>query len=272
VVVGKLLVALAVLALGGSSAGGLALARPAFRPGHVRVAPATGLPTTVFVVSFKAPKRTGAFGATQRHDLLTAYAPNGSHGCITAVNVRAPDARKGHRVHVRLAPKRLRSRWCDGVYRGKIQEIESAACPPRRLCPALAVLRRIVGRFAFRVNSTRPRPGGSNPPVFAGLQQAFACTPGPQRPGQTTPYTLSWQPATDEQTPSSRIVYDIYYATRPGGEDFASATWATQPGVTSFRTPGLPSHGAAYFVVRARDRAGREDRNTVEKRGIDPCY
>lgn len=264
--------ALALLALGGSSADGLALARPAFRLGRVRVAPAMGLPATVFVVSFKAPERTGEFGATERHDLLTASAPNGSRGCITTVDVRAPDARKGHFVHVRLASTGRRGHWCEGLYRGEIQEIESAVCPHHRLCPVLALLRGIVGRFAFRVSTTTPGPGGGSAPVFAGLQQAFACTPGPQRPGQTTPYTLSWQPATDEQTASSQIFYDVYYATRPDGEDFASPTWVTQPGVTSYRTRGVPSHAAAYFVVRARDRAGREDRNSVEKPGIDPCY
>jgi hypothetical protein len=272
VVVRKGFVALAVLVLGGSSAGGLALAFPAFRLGRVRVAPATGLPAMVFVVSFTAPERTGEFGATERHDLLTASAPNGSHGCITTVDVRAPDARRGRLVHVRLAPSRLGGHWCQGVYRGEIQEIESAVCPHHRLCPVLAVLRGIVGRFAFRVNSTGPGPGGGSAPVFAGLHHAFACTPGPQRPGQTTPYTLSWQPATDDQTAGAQIVYDVYYATRPGGEDFASPSWVTQTGVTRYRTPGLPSHGAAYFVVRAKDRAGREDRNTVEKPGIDRCY
>ncbi len=144
-------------------------------------------------------------------------------------------------------------------------------CPHHLLCPTFAVLRGTVGRFAFRVASTGPGPGVGTGPVFAGLKQAFACTPGPQRPGETTPYTLSWQPATDDQTASSQIVYDVYYATQSGGEDFASPTWVTQPGVTSFRTPGLPSHGAAYFVVRARDQAGREDQNTVEKPGTDPC-
>lgn len=269
---GKRLVALAVLVLGGSSAGGLALARPALRLARVRVAPATGLPATVFGVSFAVPERTGVSGVIERHDLLTASAPNGSHGCITTVDVRAPDARKGHRVGVTLAPSRLGGHWCAGVYRGEIQEMESAVCPHHLLCPASAVVRGIVGRFTFRVNSTVPGPGGGSAPAFAGLQRAFACTPGPQRPGETTPYNLSWQSATDEQTASSQIVYDIYYATRPGGEDFASPTWVTQPGVTSFQTPGLPSHGAAYFVVRARDQAGREDQNTVEKPGVDPCY
>jgi hypothetical protein len=133
------------------------------------------------------------------------------------------------------------------------------------------VVRGIVGRFAFRVNSPPPGPGDRSPPGFDGLQQAFACTPGPQRPGQTTPYTLSWQPAVDDHTASSQIVYDVYYATQSGGEDFIHATWTTPPGVSSFRTPGLPSHGVAYFVVRARDLAGHEDGNRVEKPGIDPC-
>ena len=108
-------------------------------------------------------------------------------------------------------------------------------------------------------------------PKFAGLQRAFACTPGPQRPGQTTPFTLGWEAATDDVTPPSRIVYDVYLATTSGGEDFSEPTWTTPPGVSSYRTPGLPSHGTFYFVVRARDLAGNEDGNTVELRGSDPC-
>jgi hypothetical protein len=262
-------VAVAALALGVSAAGGLALARAAVSPSRVVVAPAAGVPATVFVVSFKAPERTGNYGATERHDLLRASAPSSGRGCVTNVNLRTPDARKGHHVRVLLAPRRLGGRWCSGVYHGQIEELETAVCPRHELCPTFVILRGTVGRFAFRVNVNRPLAAG--PPVFAGLHRASACTPGPQRPGQRTPYTLSWRAATDAETSSSQLVYDIYYATRPDGEDFGSPTWVTQPGVTSFRTPGLPSHGAAYFVVRARDRAGREDRNTVEKAGIDPC-
>jgi hypothetical protein len=109
------------------------------------------------------------------------------------------------------------------------------------------------------------------PPTFAGLTCAFACTPGPQRPGQTTPFTLSWQPATDNVTPANQIVYQIYYAPTPGGEDYAHPTWTASPGAISFRTPGLPSHADAYFVVRAQDGAGNQDSNTREQKGIDPC-
>ena len=95
--------------------------------------------------------------------------------------------------------------------------------------------------------------------------------PGPQRPGETTPFTLTWDPATDDVTPSSAIVYDVYESATAGGENFSTPTWTTAPGVTSFKTPGLPSHGTFYFVVRAHDQAGNEEHNDVELRGNDPC-
>ncbi|HEY1284693.1 MAG TPA: hypothetical protein VGF04_01275 [Solirubrobacterales bacterium] len=72
-------------------------------------------------------------------------------------------------------------------------------------------------------------------------------------------------------TRADLILYDVYLATTQGGEDFSTPTWTTEPGATSFRTPGLPSHGTFYFVVRARDQAGNEDANRVEVLGSDPC-
>ena len=39
-------------------------------------------------------------------------------------------------------------------------------------------------------------------------------------------YRLSWDPASDPTTPRSAIVYDIFYASSPGGEDFAHGTSA----------------------------------------------
>ncbi len=82
---------------------------------------------------------------------------------------------------------------------------------------------------------------------------------------------MTWRAASDEITPAPLIAYDIYMAMRQGGEDFSAPTWTAPPGATRFRTPGLPSHGALYFVVRARDQAGNEDANTVERQGVDPC-
>lgn len=123
--------------------------------------------------------------------------------------------------------------------------------------PAFAV------SFSFAVLSAAA--ADTTAPVFAGLQRAFACSPI----ARPTPFELSWQAATDDVTPSAQIVYDIYLSHTPGGEDFSHPTYTTQPGATKFETP--PLEEPSYFVVRARDQAGNEDRNTVERRGEDPC-
>jgi hypothetical protein len=110
------------------------------------------------------------------------------------------------------------------------------------------------------------------PPVFAGLVSAVTCIPGPSGgPTRTSSYRLTWTAATDEGTPTSGIVYDIYQASAPGGENFAAPTYTTDPGAVSFSTPLLPDDRAYTFVVRARDRAGNHDRNLVERRGTNLC-
>ena len=109
------------------------------------------------------------------------------------------------------------------------------------------------------------------PPTFAGLKSATTCIPGPIGGGRTTSYHLSWDPATDDVTPSSEIVYDVYQATTSGGENFATPTYTTPPGATSFDTPQLPTDKYFYFVVRARDQAGNRDSNLVEREGANLC-
>jgi hypothetical protein len=109
------------------------------------------------------------------------------------------------------------------------------------------------------------------PPTFAGIKSATTCIPGPIRLNGKTSYDLAWEPATDNVTPSSEIVYKIYQATTSGGENFAKASYTTKPGVTSFNTPRLSEVKTFFFVVRARDRAGNEDSNTVEKEGQNLC-
>ena len=108
------------------------------------------------------------------------------------------------------------------------------------------------------------------PPTFAGLKSATTCIPGPID-GQSASYRLSWDPATDNVTPSAKIVYDIYQATKSGGEDFSSATYTARRGATTFTTPPLPADKDFYFVVRARDRAGNRDSNRVEREGVNLC-
>jgi hypothetical protein len=109
------------------------------------------------------------------------------------------------------------------------------------------------------------------PPTFAGLKSATTCIPGPIGGGRTTSYHLSWDPATDNVTPPNRIVYDVYQATTPGGEDFSTPTYTTPAGATSFDTPPLATDKSFYFVVRARDQAGNRDSNTVERQGQNLC-
>src|SRR6266545_3709392 len=109
------------------------------------------------------------------------------------------------------------------------------------------------------------------PPSFAGLKSATTCIPGPIGGGRTTSYNLSWDPATDDISPSRKIVYDVYQADTSGGEDFSTPTYTTPAGATSFATPPLSTDTYFYFVVRARDRAGNSDSNTVERQGENLC-
>lgn len=105
---------------------------------------------------------------------------------------------------------------------------------------------------------------------FAGLKWATTCIPGPVKEGETSSYHLEWE-AAKAKTSRRKIVYAVYQATTPGGENYSQPTYTTAPGVTSFDTPQLPVEGTYYFVVRARDRMGNEDSNTVEREGQDLC-
>jgi hypothetical protein len=150
----------------------------------------------------------------------------------------------------------------------------SLSNPRRRREAASAGLRLSVAAMAavFVLGApAQARRSDHTPPVFAGLKSATTCIPGPTGPGRTSSYHLSWDPATDNVTPSKRIVYAIYQARMPGGEDFSAPTYRTTRGARSFDTPPLPTDETFYFVVRARDRAGNEDTNTIEREGQNLC-
>jgi hypothetical protein len=125
-------------------------------------------------------------------------------------------------------------------------------------------------RAAMQVVRVSGRPVDRTSPRFGGLTSAITCIPGPIGRG-TAPYRLSWQQASDNVTPSSALVYDVYQATTRGGEDFSAATYTSPAGATSFTTPPLPADKSYYFVVRARDRAGNRDRNSLERPGENQC-
>ena len=130
---------------------------------------------------------------------------------------------------------------------------------------ALLALGSATGAFARVAGQDR------TPPAFAGLQSATTCVAGPIGAGRTTSYRLVWDEAVDDVTPSTKLVYDIYQATKSGGEDFSSPTYTVRHGATSFATPLLPVETTFYFVVRARDRAGNRDSNEVERQGVNLC-
>ena len=236
----------------------------------VRVSPPTGLTSTTFTISFRTSDRTGVHGALARRDELMGAVARHSSGCVSSFDANAPVGAAGTLIRVVLGPARIRGHWCTGRWSGRIEELETPVCKQGQACPQFIILRGVIGHFAFTVTSVPPPNAGSGP-SFAGLDSAFACTPGAQRPGETTPFTLTWKAATDPLTPSAQIVYEVFVSTTPGGEHFSEPSWSTAPGATSFRTPGLASHGTFYFVVRARDGAGTLDANTVEVRGVDPC-
>src|SRR5215218_3743896 len=119
------------------------------------------------------------------------------------------------------------------------------------------------------VQPAPPTEPQTQSPAFAGLIDAVTCVGGPG--AQPPRYTLRWSPASDDRTPASEIVYEVYQATSPGGEEFDTPSYTTPAGATSYTTPELSSGTTYYFVVRARDSDGNVDGNLVERRGIDPC-
>jgi len=123
-----------------------------------------------------------------------------------------------------------------------------------------------------RVALGKVEVGDRTPPVFAGLQSAVTCIPGPAGgPTRSSSYRLTWSRASDDVTPPDRVTYDVYQANVPGGEDFGTPTYTAVAGATGFTTPPVPDDRTYYFVVRARDSAGNREANKVERPGRNLC-
>jgi hypothetical protein len=273
---GALVAALLALAVAAASAAATDL-RPTTR---VTVRPASGTAHTRFAFTFRIPVATGRFGSLIRTDTLSVNGPRGGH-CESRATRTLKPARKGKRVTLRLRPGKGSGGWCAGRWHGTVVQSVMLRCAPvgMQVCPELVVAPQTIARFRFRVKSAashHPPAPANDVPKFAGLISAVTCpSPPPVATLQIQPrpnsYTLTWAAATDPVTPSSQIVYDIFVATSPGGENYATPTYTTSPGVTSFVTPGIAHSGTVYFVVRARNAAGREDPNTVERQGVIAC-
>lgn len=255
---------------------------------RVTVKPGSGTAQTRFAFSFRVPVATGTFGSLVRTDTFSVNGPSAAH-CQSRVTRALRPAKQGKRVKLTLAPAKGRGGWCPGQWHGTVVQSVLIRCNPTpgRACPQLVIAPRVISRFRFRVKPAAtpspptPTPPSGDVPTFAGLISATFCsspTPEAARAPDSieilprpTSYTLIWKAATDPVTPSSEIVYDIFVATTPGGEDYAVPTYTTSPGATTFVTPGVPRAGTVYFVVRARNAAGHEDSNTVERQGVVSC-
>lgn len=106
------------------------------------------------------------------------------------------------------------------------------------------------------VSATTPATSDMMAPTFAGLSSASAAG---------SMINLSWAAASDAVTGAAQMVYSIYQATSPGGQNFNAATYTTAAGQTSFAVSGLIPGQTYYFVVRAQDQAGNSDSNKIEK-------
>ncbi len=70
---------------------------------------------------------------------------------------------------------------------------------------------------------------------------------------------LSWSAASDENVP---LTYNIYYATSSTGQNFSIPDNTTTS--TSYQVIGLNNDQEYFFVVRAEDSLGNEEKNTDE--------
>lgn len=251
---------------------------------RVTVSPRTGTARTHFAFRFRVPVATGRFGTVRRTDTLSVTGPPGTR-CESRAVRALKAARKGKRVKVTMRP--AKGGWCAGQWHGTVVQSETLRCTPTpgRVCPELVVAPRVIASFRFKVKpgaTNRPptQPSG-DVPTFKGLVSAVTCPSGGPQPGtdvpdpvigpQETSYLLSWNAASDPVTPSSDIVYNIFVSMTPGAEDYAHPSFTTGPGATTFTTPPQLRRSTLYFVVRARNKAGHEDTNKVERAGIVSC-
>lgn len=99
------------------------------------------------------------------------------------------------------------------------------------------------------------------PPLFSGATNATAALGA---------ITINWNSASDDSTPAGSIVYQVFQATAPMGQNFGTPTATTAGGATTHTVTGLTANTKYYFVVRAVDASGNVDKNTTEVSATTP--
>jgi hypothetical protein len=227
-----------------------------------------------------------AFAAPARPDLVEAAVVVSQHdGTIVVTDVvrnggtgAAPRSTTAYflgqvRVGGRLVPGLQTGATSRGSATIAIpQSVASGSYRVRACSDAARRAGEVDERNNCRVSARVVEVADSAPPVFAGLESATTCIPGPAGgPTRSSPYNLKWSPASDAVTPAGELAYDVFQTSVPGTEIFSKPTYTTPAGATSFSTPPLPDDRPYYFVVRARDRARNRDGNRVERLGANLC-
>ena len=129
--------------------------------------------------------------------------------------------------------------------------------PPYLTDVQIGTIQRWVDEGA-RPSCAAPDPcSNTTPPTFGGVTSATAVS--------ATAAKLCWNPATDDVTPASGIVYDVFEGPTPGAETFATPSASSAAGATCVELDARSPQTQYCWVVRARDSAGNRDANVVEK-------
>jgi chitodextrinase len=128
---------------------------------------------------------------------------------------------------------------------------------------AIVRARDASGNIDSNTREVSGTPGADPvPPLFAGCTAAIA--------EDATSVLVTWNLATDSTTPQAEIAYDVFASTTPGEENFSAPT-TTFTGVSMGLVTGLSQKTTYYFVCRARDTDGTEDKNTSERIATTPA-
>ncbi|MGZ3416479.1 MAG: fibronectin type III domain-containing protein [Polyangiales bacterium] len=97
-------------------------------------------------------------------------------------------------------------------------------------------------------------PSDHTPPTFGGITMATGI--------EESKVAVTWDPASDDTSPVTRIAYRVY-ASAPGGStvDYSAPIATSVSGATSVKVLGLTPGASYVFGVRAVDEAGNEDKN-----------
>lgn len=118
----------------------------------------------------------------------------------------------------------------------------------------------LVLSLALGMSCGNENDGGSSsttpdttPPSFGGATEAKALANGGA--------LVRWKPATDDRSPSERILYRVYVSPRGEPIDFDHLQGVSPAGATSLGIQGLPHGIPLRVVVRATDEAGNQETN-----------